>query len=126
MTPPVEGAVEELRASFPDAEVVVSGTGDGGVLVTIDPVFLGYIYDQDSTWVKFAISFQYPHADIYPLFVRPDLTRIDGRDHSPAIASGSFQGEPATQVSRRNNRLNPATDTAAIKVLKVVEWLRSQ
>ena len=124
--PEVSRAVEELRVCFPDAEVVGSDTGDGGAIVTIDPVELGPVYVQRDTWLRFTISFQYPYADIYPLFVRPDLTRVDGHGHGTGIALGSFHDEPATQLSRRNNHLNPAIDTAALKVMKVVKWLQEQ
>lgn len=124
--PAVSRAVEELRTCFPDAEVDATDTGDGGVTVTINPVELGPVYVQRDTWLRFAISFQYPYADVYPLFVRPDLTRVDGNGHGTGVTQGSFNGEPAMQLSRRSNRLNPAVDTAALKVMKVVKWLREQ
>lgn len=124
--PEVSRAVEELRACFPDAEVDATDTGDGGVMVTISPVELGSVYVQRDTWLGFAISFQYPYADVYPLFVRPDLTRVDGEGHGIGIGLASFNGERAMQLSRRNNRLNPTVDTAALKVMKVVKWLREQ
>ena len=59
------------------------------------------------TWVGFCISYQYPHADIYPLFVRADLTRVDGGSHGEGISLQTFEGQPALQLSRRSNRLNP-------------------
>ena len=126
MTPEVEQAVEELRACFPDTEVDASDTGDGGTIVTVARVDPGTPYVQGETWLRFAISYQYPNADIYPLFVRPDLTRADGQPHGEAISVGSFHGSPALQLSRRSKHLNPATDTAALKVTKVLEWLRTQ
>ena len=43
-----------------------------------------------------------------------------------AYGTASFQGQPAIQVSRRSNRLNPETDTAALKLLKVVTWMKGQ
>ena len=76
--------------------------------------------------MKFAISFQYPYADIYPLFVRPDLTRADGQPHGEGITPASFESEPALQLSRRSNHLNPEVDTATLKVTKVIEWLRTR
>ncbi len=126
MTPEVMRAVEELKACFTTAEVVTSDSADGGAIVTINPIDPGPAYVQRETWLKFDISFQYPHADVYPLFVRPDLTRVDGQQHGEGITKGEFRGEPATQLSRRSNRLNPATDTAALKVTKVLQWLHDQ
>ena len=126
MTPEVEQAVEELRARLPETGVDAVGTGDGGAIVTIARVDPGPAYVQHETWMRLAISFQYPYADIYPLFVRPDLVRTDGQPHGQGISLGSFQGSPAMQLSRRSNRLNPAIDTAALKVAKVLQWLWAQ
>ena len=126
MKPEVLTAVEELRVRFADAAVVADVTGDGGARVTIDPIDPGSTYVQRETWLKFLIGYQYPYADVYPLFVRPDLARVDGQSHGEGITSASFHGQPALQLSRRSNRLDPAIDTAALKVAKVVQWLREQ
>lgn len=126
MTPDVSQAVDELKVAFAGSTVTALGIEDGGANVTVEPVDPGAQYAQRQTWIKFAISFQYPYADVYPLFVRPDLARVDGTALGEAISVSSFDGEPALQLSRRSNKLNPATDTAAIKVTKVLEWLRSK
>ena len=122
----VEQAVEELRACFPDTDVVACGTDDGGASVRLDSIDVGPAYIPRETWITFAIGFQYPHADVYPLFVRPDLARADGQPHGEGFAEGSFGGEPALQLSRRSNHLNAEIDTAALKVTKVIQWLRDQ
>lgn len=126
MKPQVEEAIRELKVRFPDAVVAACGTDDGGALVRIDPIALGPTYQQTETWIGFAIGFQYPRADVYPLFVRPDLSRTDGQPHGEGITLAEFSGEPALQLSRRSNHLNPEVDTAAFKVLKVIEWLRTR
>ncbi len=126
MNPHVEQAVEELRCRFSDAEVVARATEDGGAVVTIDPIDLGSAYAPLETWIKFHIGFQYPHADVYPLFVRPDLVRADGQAHGQGITNASFEDEPALQLSRRSNHRDPAIDTAALKVMKVIQWLKTQ
>lgn len=126
MTPEVTQAVEELKGAFPSSAVIATETGDGGAHVIIDPVDLGDAFDQCKTWIGFTIGFQYPHADVYPLFVRSDLTRADGAAHGQGISAGqSFQDRPALLLSRRSNNLNPSIDTAALKVTKVLAWLRS-
>lgn len=126
MTPAVVEAVEELRGTFGGATVSVSEDNEGGANVRIDPVDLGPPYAQRQTWIGFRITAQYPYADVYPLFVRPDLSRVDGRPLGEALTPGSFDGQPAVQVSRRSNHLNPATDTAALKVTKVLHWMASR
>jgi hypothetical protein len=66
------------RKTFDPAAVTVDHDGAGGAWVMIDPVRLGHTYVQDSTWIAFQITFPYPEADVYPHFVRPDLSRADG------------------------------------------------
>lgn len=126
MNPEVDAAVAELRTKFPGVQVTSQEDGDGGAIVTMFPIDPGPRYDQRETWLKFAISCQYPYSDVYPLFVRVDLSRADGSNHGPGMAVGSFQGEPALQLSRRSNRRDPALDTAARKVARVITWLQAQ
>ena len=126
MKPEVEQAVEELRCAFSDAEVEALATDEGSAIVTINPIDLGPGYVPQQTWVRFAISFQYPYADIYPLFVRPDLVRADGQSHGEGITKARFEGKSALQLSRSSNRLNSEIDTAVLKVTKVIRWLQDQ
>ena len=84
MKPAIEQAIEELRRCFSDAAVAADAKDDGSAIVTIDSVDLGHLYTPQQTWIRFAVTFQYPHADIYPLFVRPDLARADGQPHGKA------------------------------------------
>jgi hypothetical protein len=126
MTPEVQQAVEEIRLGFPQAEVQVTEVADGGALVFVSPVDPGPQYQQRETWIGFQITFQYPYSDVYPHFVRGDLTRVDGAALGEGTSAGTFGERPAIQLSRRSNRLNPATDTAVIKLQKVLTWLRSR
>ena len=126
MNPQVEQAIEELRRRFSDADVTARATEDGGAVATINPIDLGSAYIPRETWIKFRISFQYPYADVYPLFVRPDLVRADGQAHGQGITNASFEDEPALQLSRRSNHRDPAIDTAALKAMKVIQWLKTQ
>lgn len=126
ITPEVAEAIDEIRAAFAPSPVTVEEVGDGGAHVVIETVELGTTYDQDSTWVGFDITFQYPLADVYPHFVRPDLTRRDQAPLGEATSPAAHRGQPAIQLSRRSNHLNPATDTAALKALKVITWLNSR
>lgn len=64
---------------------------------------------------------------MYPHFIRPDLVRRDG---GPVLAEGmqatTWEGQPVIQLSRRSSRWRPATDTAAKKALKVLQWLQNR
>ncbi len=127
MNDAVTNALEDIRAAYPDATVTATPDNDGGAYVIIDAVPLGAPYKQESTWFGFRITFQYPYADVYPHFVRSDLERMDGRPLGDGMSTGhNFAGRPAVQISRRSNRLNPATDTAALKLAKVLQWLKTR
>jgi hypothetical protein len=125
MTPEVTTAIQEINAAFPDATVEVKEEGDS-VVVLLDPIDPGEPYIQRESWIGFRITFQYPYSDVYPLFVRGDLSRVDGAPLGEGMGAATFEGRSAVQISRRSNRLNPATDTALIKLNKVLAWLRSR
>ncbi len=126
MTPEVVEAIEEIRSSFPEAAVDLREDGEGGAVVLVDPVDPGPQYQQRATWVGFRVTFQYPYSDCYPHFVRGDLARVDGAPLGEGTSLTTFEGRAAVQLSRRSNRLDPETDTAAIKLHKVLTWLRSR
>ena len=127
-TAAIAEAIEELTQTFVDANITTEDDGAGGAWVTISDVLLGPVYEQESSWIAFQITFPYPEADVYPLFVRPDLRRKDGGVHGEGFQSVQWgpRAEAGTQLSRRSNRLDPAIDTAATKVLKVLKWLSEQ
>jgi hypothetical protein len=127
-TPAIAEAIEELRHTFPDATVTWEADDAGGAWVTISNVPLGSAYTEKSSWIAFQLTFPYPEADVYPLFVRPDLHRKDGAAHGPGFQSVTWgpHNQQGTQLSRRSNRLDPIIDTAATKVLKVLQWLGAQ
>src|SRR5262249_21692732 len=114
-----------IRSSFADCNVEAEPDGGGGAYVTVNGVSLGAPYAQQKIWVGFQITFQYPYADVYPHFTCAELSRTDGRSLGEGIGAANWRGRAATQLSRRSNRLNPATDTAALKLLKVLQWLRT-
>lgn len=122
---PVLDGIRELKARFGDAVVRFEPDGQGGAYVTIDPVDVGTIYEPALSWLGFQIPFTYPRADIYPLFVTGSLRRKDGRALGSGIQVTSWRGESAAQLSRRSNRRDAATDSAALKALRVLEWLRT-
>ena len=101
------------------------GTDPGGAFVVVTGIRLGRPYAQAKVWVGFQITFQYPYADVYPHFTNSELSRMNGAELGGGFGSGSFRGRPAMQISRRSNRLNPQTDTAALKLLKVVRWMKN-
>ena len=125
IAPAVAKAIEEIRCTFEGSDVDVEPDGSGGATVMVRDVPMGRPYAQTDVWFGFHITFQYPYADVYPHFTAPDLARSDGGGLGSGFGTASFRGQPATQISRRSNRLNPETDTAALKLLKVVKWMKS-
>jgi len=127
MTPEVGEAIDEIRRAFPTSSVeVVEEEQQGGGYVVVHGVFVGNHYEPSTTWVGFLITFQYPRVDVYPHFFDARLRRRDGRALGEAFSLQSWRARPALQISRRSNRWNPATDTAAVKLAKVLEWIRSR
>jgi hypothetical protein len=128
----VEGALADLTAAYGDAQVLVVPDGQGGAWVEVREVELSRAYVQPTTFVVFLLPFNLPGADIYPVFVRDDLTRHDGA----ALGEGlqrttlSWPGQPAQrpviQISRRTRGGAFTSQTAVQKVEKVLEWLRNR
>jgi hypothetical protein len=127
MTPEVEGARRELERAFPGSGVDVEPDPEGGAWVVVNDLSVGPIYEIEATWVGFQITFQYPRADVYPHFLDGALRRRDGKALGQGFSGAmEWRGRPAVQVSRRSNRLEPSTDTAATKLAKVLEWVRTK
>jgi hypothetical protein len=125
VTPEVTAAVDEIKAAFLNATVEVKEEGDA-VVVLLDPIDPGVPYVQRESWIGFRITFQYPYSGVYPLFVRGDLSRVDGAALGEGMSVTTFEDRSAVQISRRSNRLDPTTDTALIKLHKVLAWLQTR
>lgn len=119
-------AIDMLRCSFPNNRVDVEADGQGGAAVTVHDVELGPQYSPSRSWIGFVVSFQYDATDVYPHFVHSDLARVDGRPLGQGFGKATWCGRPATQISRRSHGWSPGVDTAAGKLMKVLEWTRSQ
>ena len=118
LAPAVAQAIEEIRCTFEGCAVKVEPDGSGGAVVVVMGVPLGCQYAQADAWFGFHITFQYPYADVYPHFTDPELAQSDGASLGSGFGTASFRGQPAIQISRRSNQLNPERDTAALKLLK--------
>ena len=124
ITPAVAKAIEEIRCTFEWCDADVEPDVTGGAVVVVRGVPMGSPYVQAEVWFGFHITFQYPCADVYPHFTNVDLARSDGGGLGAGFGTAAFRGQPAIQVSRRSNKLNPETDTAALKLLKVIRWMK--
>lgn len=127
-------AIEELERSFPGHALRYVEDGEGGAYVIVEDLNLGDRYAPSTSWVGFHITHPYPDAEVYPYFLRGDLLPQNPADGTPtgwpeAMAAGhKMPGFDlnAIQVSRKSNRWNPERDTAASKLARVLEWIRTR
>ena len=122
--PAVAEAIEEIRCTFGQSTVEAKPDGSGGAVVVVRDIPMGCPYVQAKVWIGFRITFQYPYADVYPHFTNADLARSDESNLGGGFGTATFQDQPAIQISRRSNRLNPEIDTAALKLLKIIKWMK--
>jgi len=130
MKPAVTKAIEDIQSSFASHRVESHEDGEGGAFVRVHDLPFGDSHEPSAGWVTFHIVFTYPAADIYPHYFPAELCRRDGQKlgeafHKQEMKLGPFIGQ-ATMVSRKSNRWNPAQDTAALKLAKVLDWGRSR
>lgn len=126
MTPEVDKGIAEIKRAFAGHAVEVMETGDGGAHVTVADLELDAAFAPNHSWIGFTLPYNYPLADVYPHFVRPDLAMADGTPlpTPPLNAGQSMPGfnRPATMVSRRSLRWDPTRDTAALKLMRIIGW----
>jgi hypothetical protein len=127
----VSEAIAEIRAAHLGHQVDFEPDGSGGAFVRVREIDLGPKYTPQKVWVGFQIVFQYPFADVYPHYFPSELRRADGNGLGEAFHTGNTfirptGSETAVMVSRRSNKRDPATETASIKLAKVIEWIRSR
>jgi hypothetical protein len=128
----VQEAVTAITEAFNSEKVRVVPDDQGGAWIEIADVELGDKYAQDTTFAICLLPFNLPGADVYPLFVRHDLTRHDGNGLGEGFATtevkwpGDPQPRPATQVSRRTRRSEFTMQTPLQKIEKVLDWVRTR
>jgi len=109
--------------------VNVTELRDGGAKVVVTGLSLdGGPYAQTETWCGFTITFAHPYADIYPHFVRDDLSRTDNGAFGKSFHKGrDFYGEKALMLSRKIKLVDAEhPNNAVLKLEKVIKWLISQ
>lgn len=132
----LKGAVSEaivaVRAQYGEDKVREIPDGQGGAWVEIDEVELGAAYLEGTSFLVCLLPFNLPNADVYPLFLRPDLARTDGQPLGEGfqVTQVSLPGEnrprSVVQVSRRTREGLFMQQTAGQKVEKVLAWVRSR
>lgn len=140
MTPAVRQSIDEIAKQFRGRKVIEAEDKHGGACVIVEGEPLGPPFRQDDTWIAFHVTHNAPYADVYPHFVRADLTRRDGAPLGEGMTTGhsfpqpdvllepsKMPARPAIQVSRRSNRRDAAgLETPLIKLLKVLTWIKAR
>jgi hypothetical protein len=127
----VQNAVTQLGLAYPSIDLRVVPDAQGGAWIEMYAVPLGAPYQQSESFVVFLLPFNLPGSDIYPFFLRPDLSRTDGQGLGQGFQTtelawpGDPGPRPVVQVSRRT-RSAFAAQTAPQKVAKVLDWIRTQ
>jgi hypothetical protein len=124
MNQDVAAAIEELHKAFAPSEITVSEDGQGGAYVIVETVAIGERFQPSVSWLGGHIPALYPAADIYPVFMDASVKRADGIEFQAPVTRGhNFQGRPAIQISRRNNQVHLAPQTAVAKFAKILHFL---
>ena len=126
MTPEIEKAIEEIKDAFTDNPVDVIPENQGGAYVIVNDLSFGDNYIPEHGWIGFLIGFQYPRADVYPHFFDRAVMRKDKKPFGDGFSATQWNQREVWQISRRSKRLISDIDTAAFKLAKVLEWIRSQ
>lgn len=128
----VRDALRTVHDQFGAGRVTSQPDGQGGLWIRIEGLELGSTYVQHETFLVAQLQFSLPAADVYPLFVRPDLARVDGLPLGEGFSStrttapGAEQPIAAVQVSRRTRGGQFRSQTAAMKIEKVMAWIRTR
>jgi len=126
ITPAVAEAVQHLTLSLPDHRVDEEPDGQGGAMVLVHDVVIGDTFVPRTSWIGFAIGYQYPDTDVYPHFIDGAVVRADGAALGEGFSATTWGERSALQISRRSNRWDSSSDTATSKLFKVIDWLRSR
>ena len=125
LTEAVALAIEQIRSNFPDCSLEVTPDDKGGAWFVLYGVPLGNPFKNETIWMGGDLSAQLPYADLYPIFLSPDLARIDGKPLGEATSQGiDFHGRTSVQISRRSNNRDSKRENPAIKLKKVIAWLK--
>lgn len=121
----VASAIAELERAFATT-AQCREDGQGGAHVLLPGVELGDRFTPARAWLGAHIPALYPYADIYPVFMDPEVRRNDGRAFEvPITPNARFLDQPAFQISRRNNQVQHHPQTAVAKFVKIVDFLRN-
>ena len=125
-------AYEAIVAAFPECPATACRMVKAGSGVELSGVALSETYAQADTFMAFRLPFNLSGGDIYPMFMRPDLSRRDRAPLGAGFALTNLQRTPTDapraviQVSRRTRGGKFLLQTAPQKIMKVLDWVRTR
>jgi hypothetical protein len=128
LKPEVMKAIAEIAAAYGGNYRATELTGGNAKIVVSGLSLSGGPFEQSDTWCGFTVTFAHPYADIYPHFVRPDLSRRDKKSFGQGFhPNQNFYGQNAMMLSRRCKLAGAEYPTSPVlKLEKVMQWLISQ
>jgi hypothetical protein len=125
MNASVEKALDDLRKQFAGHLVTHQEDGAGGVYFFIEGVDIGSGFTPSVSWLGGRITAAFPFADIYPMYIDGGIKRTNGLAFAaPVVPIAAWQGRQVLQVSRVNRNAANEPQSASLKVLRVVDFLR--
>jgi hypothetical protein len=133
----VETSLNALREGMAGHVVRVQEDGSGGAYVIVDDIEIGDRYAPTRAWIGFHVTYA-EDADVYPHFIDPGVRYVgpgpapnEHPDGNLPTAMSRGQTMPgfnlaAIQVSRRSNQRNGDTDSPLMKLLRVIEFVRTR
>jgi hypothetical protein len=119
-------ALAELEESFAGHTIESTSDDNDGLIVRVHALAIGDQHAPEVSAVAFVLAHAYPATDVYPHFLLANPKRRDGAALPAGMASRRWRDIDVVQVSRRSNHWKPGIDTAAIKLSKVLQWIRTR
>lgn len=121
----VEAAIEDLHRQFNGHVITVEEDGTGGAYFTIHDVDIGAGFTPSRSWLAGHITNGFPYADIYPMYLDSAVVRSGQRAFTvPVVPIPGWRGRPVIQVSRVNRNAAAQPQSASLKVLRVLDYLK--
>lgn len=120
----IADAIADLKATYPNREVVTEDLVDGQVWVTLMRVGIGDGWNSERIDLSVKLQPTFPDTEPYPFYTAPGLQRIDGTQYGPIQPQVQIDDRLLTQISLNKNQMRPG-ETLASRFASVIAWLKS-
>jgi hypothetical protein len=133
----VETGLSMLRDGMAGHGVQVKDDGSGGAFVIVEDIDIGDHFAPTRSWIGFHATWA-EDADVYPHYIDPEMRYVgsgaapnefpEGNLPSAMSRNAQMPGfeRPAIQISRRSNHRNAETDSPLMKLLRIIDFLRTR